>query len=146
MDTRSITAGILGTLIATTAAAVADQPIPSYARTEEVIHGTVASVNGTTLYVHDDRGFTDNVLLKNGTIINPTGLLLAHGQTVTIHGVTRGSVFEAAEIDTPYVKTYAYAIPAYGPAYPYHPYGYGYGYYPGYYGPALNVGIGFRFH
>ena len=143
MNTRTLTAGVLGALVATASVAVADQPIPSYARAEEVIHGTVASVNGTTLYVHDDRGFTDSVLLKDGTIINPRGLRLAHGQTVTIHGVTRGTVFEAAQIDTPYNKTYAYAVPAYGPAYPYYPYGYGY--YPGYYGPAYSIGIGFRF-
>jgi hypothetical protein len=108
-----------------------------------VISGVVASVDGNTVYVHDDRGFTDRVQLRDGTIINPTGLRLSRGQTVTIHGVSNGPVFEAAQIDTPYNKTYAYAAPAYGPVYPYYPYGYGY--YPGYYGPIYNFGIGFRF-
>jgi hypothetical protein len=98
------------------------------------------------VYVRDDRGFTDRVQLRDGTIINPTGLTLSRGQTVTIHGVSNGPVFDAAQIDTPYNKTYAYAAPAYGPVYPPYPYyPYGYGYYPGYYGPIYNFGIGFRF-
>ena len=146
MDARFLTVGVLGALVATASVANADDGMPSYARPDEVIHGVVASVDGTTVYVHDDRGFTDRVQLRDGTIINPTGLTISRGQTVTIHGVSNGPVFDAAQIDTPYNKTYAYAASAYGPVYrPYAYYPYAYGYYPGYYGPIYNFGIGFRF-
>jgi hypothetical protein len=147
MDARILTVGILGALVATAGVANADDGIPSYARPDEVIHGVVSSVDGTTVYVHDDRGFTDRVQLRDGTIINPTGLTISRGQTVTIHGVPNGPAFDATQIDTPYSKTYAFAAPAYGPVYrPYPYYPYAYGYYPGYYGPIYNFGIGFRFH
>ena len=114
--------------------------VPSYAvgTTDETIHGTVASVNGpTSIMVRDARGFTDNVTLHRGTIINPTGLMLEPGQTVTILGETQGRTFSANEIDTPYQAVTYY--PAYGN------FGFGYGY-P--YGrvPYPFYGAGFGFH
>jgi hypothetical protein len=153
-------ARILSALIALTAAAVpagafaqAEAPVPapappSYAVPapppapgDEAIHGRVASFDGGyNLRVNDDRGYIDNVRLRQGTIINPTGLTLAPGMIVTIRGVNTGSTFTANQIDTPY-QTYgaAYAYPVY----PYAVYGYPYYGYP--WGPRISVGFGFGF-
>lgn len=111
--------------------------MPSYATGEEHIRGRVISFDGKYgLQVRDERGFLDNVRLHDGTIINPTGLRLAAGQSVTVLGHNSGKTFDANEIDTPYADygaAYAYGYPAYG-----YPYGY-YGYHPY---PAF--GLGFR--
>jgi hypothetical protein len=125
---------------------------PSYGAADETIHGRIATFDGAySLQVRDDRGFMDNVQLQPGTVINPTGLRLAAGMSVTIHGVNRGTVFGANEIDTPYQSYGADygAVPLYPyGAYPYpvYPYPYPVYGYP-YYGPSLSIGIGFgRFH
>ena len=112
-----------------TAAAPAPPP-PSYARPavngEETIQGRIASLNGKyNLQVRDDRGFVDNVELHQGTVINPTGLQLQPGMTVTIMGYNRGPVFAANEIDTPYMS--------YGAVPVYPPYSVGIGFGPVYY-------------
>jgi hypothetical protein len=105
------------------------QAVPSYARHEESIAGTIASIpDKWTLQVHDRRGYMDTVRLHQGTIINPTGIRLEPGFRVTIMGHADGSAFAASEIDTPYHLSYPY----YG--YPYYGY-YPYGYYP--YGPVF---------
>ena len=107
---------------------------PSYARPvagsdEDVIKGRVTSFDGKYgLAVRDDRGFIDNVALHQGTIINPTGLELRPGMSVTIRGYANGGSFAANEIDTPYNVAYGY------------PYGY-----PYYGGPAVDIGLGFGF-
>jgi hypothetical protein len=116
--------------------ASAQESVPSYARPDESVHGVVQKANGYDLEVRDDRGFIDRIKLHDGTVINPTGLKLAPGQTVTVHGQTNGSVFEASEIDTRYHYTYAYAYPA-----PYYPYYYGYPY-PVYGPPVFGFGLG----
>jgi hypothetical protein len=121
-------------------------PPPSYARPatpngQETIVGRVASYDGKyQLVVNDDRGFVDNVELRQGTIINPTGVRLAPGMRVTIAGFNRGPAFVANQIDTPYTQ-YGFASPAYPvygvgvyPAYPYYPWGYG---------GRVSIGIGF---
>jgi hypothetical protein len=114
------------------------QGVPSYATGEETIHGTVSGFDGKyDLTVRDDRGFVDNVRLHDGTIINPTGLRLAGGMTVTIYGHADGNHFSATEVETPYHRSYAY-VP-YAVPYPYAPYPY-YGY--PYYGPAFGLGVG----
>ena len=114
------------------------QPAPS----GEEIQGTVASINSTfNITVNDNRGFADNVDLHQGTIINPTGIGLRPGMSVTILGYNRGQVFEANQIDTPYSQV------EFGPPYPYPypPYVYGpYPYYPG--GFILAPRFGFRWH
>jgi len=130
--------------------------LPTYATAEgETIHGTVSSVPGKyDVYVRDDRGFTDHVVLHDGTVINPTGLALGAGETVTILGRTDGRVFRADEVDTAYSgDSEAYGnsgpedgyapYPAYGDG-PYvdgYPYGYGYGY-PGFYGGSVGIYFG----
>lgn len=114
--------------------ASAQEAVPSYARPDESVHGVVQKAAGYDLEVRDDRGFIDRIKLHDGTVINPRGLKLAPGQTVTVHGETRGNVFEASEIDTRYHYTYAYAYPA-----PYYPYYYGYPYYGG---PVFGFGLG----
>ncbi len=113
------------------APAPAQPPLPSYAAADETIRGTVSGFDGKYgLLVRDKRGFIDRVQLRDGTVINPTGLRLAVGMTVTIHGRTQSSFFAANEIDTPYHTSPAYAYPAY-PAYA------GYPMYPySYYGPC----------
>lgn len=124
-------------------------PPPSYAMPapppvnsgEESIHGRILSFDGGyNLQVNDDRGFIDNVRMHQGTIINPTGLTLAPGMTVTIYGVNSGSVFAAHQIDTPY-QSFGYAYPVYPyPVYPYPYFGYPYPF-----GARISIGFGFGF-
>jgi hypothetical protein len=109
----------------TPAAPAPPPPAPSYARPavngEETIQGRIASFDGKYhVQLRDDRGYVDNIELHQGTVINPTGLSLQPGMTVTIMGYNRGPVFAANEIDTPYLS-YG-ALPLY---------------------PAYSVGIGF---
>ncbi|MGD0472480.1 MAG: hypothetical protein ABSB70_04615 [Candidatus Velthaea sp.] len=105
---RRTVAGVVAVAISFAPLAVLAQDIPSYARsstisTDETIHGRIRSVDGAfNLSVDDDRGFIDSVQLHPGTIINPTGLTLADGMSVTILGYNAGDTFEANEIDTPY--------------------------------------------
>jgi len=77
---------------------------PSYATSEENIHGRIASFDGAyALQVRDERGFMDSVRMHPGTIINPIGLTLAPGMVVSILGYNAGNHFAANEIDTPYL-------------------------------------------
>lgn len=109
----------------------AAQGLPSYAQpsTEQTIHGRIRSIDSTFhISVNDDKGYVDSVQLHQGTIINPTGLTLAAGMSVTISGYNAGSVFEANEIDTPYDYAVPPPVPVYyGPGwwYPGFPYGWG---------------------
>jgi hypothetical protein len=67
------------------------------------IQGTISSIDGTwNLTVDDANGDSDSVALHQGTIINPTGLTLEDGMSVTIDGYADGPNFDAIEIDTPY--------------------------------------------
>jgi hypothetical protein len=100
---------------------------PSYASHEEQIQGRIVSFDGQyDLRVRDSRGFVDRVRLHQGTVINPTGLTLAAGMSVTILGNSGGNVFNANVIDTPYQTVYGYGYP-----------------YP-YYGPEVGVWVGGR--
>jgi hypothetical protein len=119
------------------------QELPAYADAggDQQIQGTVAGINGTwNISVADANGYNDSVELHQGTIINPTGLTLEPGMSVTIDGYADGSNFDATEIDTPY----QYQGPApvavyYGPGswYP----GYAYGWGPSF-SLAVNLGNG----
>lgn len=88
-------------------AAFAQDSVPSYAHHEEVgpqatIRGRIASIDDKFhITVRDDRGKTESVQLHQGTVINPTGLTLARGMSVTISGYNAGD-FNANEISTPY--------------------------------------------
>lgn len=100
--------------------------IPSYAHPVDTIQGTISRFDGpTTMYVRDAKGYIDRVTLHKGTIINPTGIKLVPGFSVTITGQPDGSAFVANEIDTPYHIVDVY------------PYGYPYAY------PAFGLGFGF---
>ena len=134
MRTARITSTLLAAalacgVLASVAPAMADGVPPSYATAEQTIHGRIASVNGAySITVNDDQGYQDNVQLHHGTIINPTGLTLGAGMSVTIIGYNGGSYFEANEIDTPY--NYYGPRPTvvyYGPGWWYPGYAYGYG-------------------
>jgi hypothetical protein len=121
------------------------QDLPSYAQPapasqDETITGRIeAVVDAFHFTVRDDRGFVDNVQLHQGTIINPRGLTLEGGMSVTIIGRNAGAYFDAVEIDTPY--SYSGEVPS--PAY----YGAGW-WYPGYdygFGPAFALGLAYGF-
>jgi hypothetical protein len=131
-----LAAAFVGAIGLVSSLPAAAQSTPSYATgsSDERIEGTVAAVNGPyNISVRDARGFLDNVTLHQGTIINPTGLRLAPGQSVSIVGNNQGSTFAANEIDTPYTN---FAVV---PLYP--GYRYGFGYRPAY---SLRLGFGFR--
>lgn len=127
-------------LIAPTAAVAQPAPPPSYARPsgDNTIKGRITSIDGTfQISVRDDNGYIDTVALHQGTIINPTGLTLEPGMSVTIAGYNGGSRFNANEIDTPY--NYAGPVPEpvfYGPGFIYPGYAYGYG-------PSFSLGFDF---
>jgi hypothetical protein len=106
------------------------QDRPSYASPgEDSVRGRIVSFDGQySLTVRDDNGYIDHVQLHQGTIINPTGLTLHPGMSVTILGVNQGSILAANEVDTPY---------NYGPRYAYG--------YPAYAYPPIAVGLGFHF-
>jgi hypothetical protein len=108
------------------------QEVPTYAsvQTDQQIQGRIASFDGAySLQVRDNNGYVDNVELHDGTIINPTGLTLAPGMIVSILGDSAGPVFDANEIDTPYV--FENAVPFYAG----HPWFY--------YGPTISLGFFF---
>jgi hypothetical protein len=112
---------------------------PSYASDEETVHGRISSFDGQyDLQVRDDRGFIDHLHMRPGTVINPTGLRLVPGMSVSAMGYNRGKVFDVNEIDTPYTSTYPEpAYDSYGPLY------YGYGPYYPYYYPNVIFAPGF---
>lgn len=101
------------------------------------IQGTIQSINGAfDISVADSQGYLDDVQLHQGTIINPTGLTLAPGMSVTIDGYSNGSQFDANEIDTPYHYSGPAPVPVYyGPGVWYPGFNYGYG-------PSFSLVIG----
>jgi hypothetical protein len=111
------------------------QEVPSYAsvqsdQQDQQIEGRVTAFDGAyNLSVLDNNGYSDNIQLHDGTVINPTGLTLAPGMIVNVLGYNAGPVFDANEIDTPYV--FENAVPYYGG----HPWDY--------YGPT--IGLSFFF-
>ncbi len=126
---------LLGAAIAAAAlispAIASAQEVPSYANGDanQQIQGTVSSINDTwNISVTDSNGYTDSVELHQGTIINPTGLTLEPGMSVTIAGYPDGSNFDAMEIDTPYQYEGPPPTPVYygaGAWYPGYAYGWG---------------------
>lgn len=146
---NTITTAVAATAFAAAAGMLATAPAaaqatPSYATgsTDETIRGTIAAVNGPyDITVRDARGFIDNVTLHQGTIINPTGLTLAPGQSVTILGQNTGSALAANEIDTPYQTLSAVPVYPIYPAYGYYGDPYPYGGYRWGYGPVYHVGV-----
>jgi hypothetical protein len=133
---RLLGAAILSAALITPAIASAQDYAP--AGQDQQIQGTVGSINGTwNITVADANGYADSVALHQGTIINPTGLTLEPGMSVTIDGYADGPNFDATEIDTPY----QYSGPApvavyYGPG----------SWYPGYaagWGPSFSLSFNF---
>jgi hypothetical protein len=116
-----LSAAALATVALITPLAAHAQDQPSYSRpaggNDQSITGRIQSIDGAYhLTVLDQNGSVDSVQLHQGTIINPTGLTLASGMSVTISGYGAGSSFNANEIDTPY----SYDGPLYyGPGYGY---------------------------
>src|SRR5271165_2325169 len=109
---RKLAAGfVLTALVVPSLAQAQSAPLPSYAHpapVHESVTGTVATFDGHyALTVNDDRGFVDTVQLRDGTIINPTGLRLIEGMRVTVTGYTAGQAFVALQIDTPYTMSSA---------------------------------------
>ncbi len=128
--TTSLAALLLGAPLAAAPIAAFAQDVPSYAQTEDQapgdqqLRGRVTNFDGGyNLTVRDERGYIDNVALHPGTIINPTGLTLAPGMTVSILGYNEGDAFAANEIDTPY--DYSSGVPYYS-GHPWNYYGSGF--------------------
>jgi hypothetical protein len=130
---RLLGAAILSAALITPAIASAQDFAPAGGQDQQ-IQGPVNSIDGTwNITVADANGYADNVALHQGTIINPTGLTLEPGMSVTIDGYADGPNFDAMEIDTPY----QYSGPApvavyYGPG----------SWYPGYaagWGPSFSL-------
>jgi len=119
--------------------AVAALPLAASAQAEDQqIQGTVQSINSTfNITVLDSNGNLDNVELHQGTVINPTGLTLAPGMSVTIDGYDDGSgQLDANVIDTPYQYSGPAPVPVYyGPGWWYPGFAYGYG-------PSFSLFIG----
>jgi len=135
----NLTTRLLGVAVATAAlitpAIASAQNVPSYAAGgDQQIRGTISNINGTwNIDVADANGYTDSVELHQGTIINPTGLTLEPGMSVTIDGYPDGSNFDATEIDTPYQYDGPQPVAVY--------YGQG-AWYPGYaegWGPSFSL-------
>ena len=130
-----LTPRLLGAAIAAAAlitpAIASAQDVPSYAAGDanQQIQGTISSINDTwNISVADAGGYTDSVELHQGTIINPTGLTLEQGMSVTIDGYADGSNFDAMEIDTPYQYEGPPPVAVYyGPGAWYPGYAYGWG-------------------
>jgi hypothetical protein len=108
------------------------QEVPSYASApaDQQIQGRVTAFDGAyDLTVLDNSGYSDNIQLHDGTIINPVGLTLEPGMIVNVLGYNAGPVFDANEIDTPYA--FENAVPYYLG----HPWNY--------YGPTIALGFFF---
>jgi hypothetical protein len=109
------------------------QDVPSYAQApsqDEQVRGRIVSFDGAySLEVRDERGFTDRVELHQGTILNPTGITLEPGMTVSILGYNQGDFLAANEVDTPY------SIEGGNYYYGGHPWDY--------YGPTISLGFFF---
>jgi hypothetical protein len=98
---------------------------------ETQVRGTITAINGKyDLHVRDRNGDVDDVLMHQGTIINPTGLTLEPGMHVTVVGNTAGQTLDASEIDTPYQISYVQPIDPYfdGPGWGFGWGGWGWGY------------------
>ena len=115
-------------------------PPPTYSTpvAGETISGHITAVTGKyNLQVRDSRGFIDNVVLHQGTIINPRGLTLGTGMQVTINGSNAGSAFAANQIDAPYTVA---LVPGYGA--PFYGSSLGFGFGPGWgFGPRFRGGF-----
>jgi hypothetical protein len=135
---RTFFAALVAALTLSAPLAAAAQDAPSYAQPptaydgggDQQIRGRIVNFDGGyNIQVRDDKGYIDNVVLHQGTIINPTGITLAPGMVVSILGYNAGSYFGANEVDTPY--TYYGGVP----------------YYAGrpwdYYGPTVSLGFFF---
>jgi hypothetical protein len=76
--------------------------VPANADGNETVSGRITWFDGRfDLQIRDDRGFIDNVQLRQGTVINPTGLTLRTGMPVQIRGRNRGFALVAVQIDSP---------------------------------------------
>jgi hypothetical protein len=135
---RTLFVALVAALTLSAPLAASAQDAPSYAQPpagydgggDAQIRGRILNFDGGyNLQVRDDKGYVDNVVLHQGTIINPTGLTLAPGMVVSILGYNAGSYFGANEVDTPY--TYYSGVPYYGG----HPWNY--------YGPSISLGFFF---
>ena len=120
-----VTVAIAGlAIVPVTIPLTARAQLAAYAQPPDAtVEGTISRIPGKyEILVRDDTGSLNSVELHTGTIINPTGIALKPGFSVTIYGHPQGDRFVADEIDTPY--TYDESSDVYAP-YPYYPYPYG---------------------
>jgi hypothetical protein len=116
----------LRTLLAVSAtAALFVWPHATFAADAQTLHGTILSLPSYgKLELADERGYVDDVTLRDDTALYPRDLQLVSGLTVVIIGHTSGHTFDADEIDLQndgaQAPLPAYATPADGtPGYTY---------------------------
>jgi hypothetical protein len=116
----------LRTLLAVSAtAALFAWPQATFAADAQTLHGTILSLPSYgKLELADERGYVDDVTLRDDTALYPRDLELATGLAVVIIGHVSGHTFDADEIDLQgdgaQASLPAYATPADGtPGYTY---------------------------
>ena len=112
---KLVTKNFVKTIAAATAVAALAMPLRAVAAVpgETQIHGSITAFNGKyDMHIQDNKGNIDDVILHQGTIINPIGLQLRPGMRVAILGNQQGDTFSANEIDTPY-RYVEQAVPVY---------------------------------
>ncbi len=93
---------VVASLAVPCAARAADTPSYATSSDQQTIHGVITAFHGKyDVNLRDEHGYVDRVELHQGTIINPTGLPLQQGMSVTVVGRAEGDVFAANEIDAP---------------------------------------------
>ena len=122
-----IAAALVGfaTSVALTGTAFADD----VALTQNQVQGTITQIVGKDdIRVKTTRGDLQDVTLRRGTVINPTGMMLRPGIGVIVRGTTTANSIVATRIDTPFHRE-ASPVAEVG-AYPggtFGPYGFGLG-------------------
>jgi hypothetical protein len=112
---RLVSSALVVAAVVLPLAALADSQGNATSVGTQTLSGVIDSVDGKfDLTVRDNRGSLDRVTLHRGTIINPTGLQLEPGTTVTIIGHANGGAYDADTIDAPLVAANRSTPPAQG--------------------------------
>jgi hypothetical protein len=110
---RLVSSTLIVAALALPVAALADTEGYATSVGGQTLSGVINSVDGKFgLTVRDNRGSLDRVTLHRGTIINPTGLQLEPGTTVSIIGHANGGTYDADTINAPLVAANRSTQPA----------------------------------
>jgi hypothetical protein len=110
---RGSIAAAAAILLAAPLAARADVPDAAGAQAAQArVSGTIADFHGKYgIVVRDDRGALVEVVLHQGTVIEPLGLRLERGMRVTVSGTAHDRTLAANRIETPYRQRPVAVIP-----------------------------------